>query len=254
MGRVAIVNARGGSRRLPRKNILPFCGLPLLAWTIIQARTSKSIDEVIVSTDDDEIEYIALKFGAEVIRRPDWPNPDEIAGSVPTLHALDTLEEQGRLPEETICLTATSPLRLPGDLDRMVSLFYEVGSLPVTFACPNRETMVLEKLAGGACHLVLFDKSHAYLSFAGGMGSIQGTSYHRRIYKLIDEIAGTTDAGFDKMTAGGNAGLPRLDPYYVECTPWQLTEVDTAAEFELAEVLMQHYILKGRPWQEVYDG
>ena len=66
-----IITARGGSTRLPRKNILPLCGKPLIAYTIQAALASSHLDRVIVSTDDDEIAEVSLTFGAEVpFRRP----------------------------------------------------------------------------------------------------------------------------------------------------------------------------------------
>jgi len=66
---IAVIIARGGSKRLPRKNLRPFCGHPLVSWAIVQAKSSRLIEEVYVSTDDDEIEEVSLKYGAKVIRR-----------------------------------------------------------------------------------------------------------------------------------------------------------------------------------------
>ena len=66
----AIIPARGGSKGIPRKNIVDFCGRPLIAWSIEQALNSKYIDKVYVSTDDDEIADISKEYGAELIKRP----------------------------------------------------------------------------------------------------------------------------------------------------------------------------------------
>ena len=73
----AIIPARGGSKRIPRKNLIDICGLPLVAWSIIQARTAKQIGRVWVTTDDDEIAEVAIHFGASVIRRPEWMMDDK---------------------------------------------------------------------------------------------------------------------------------------------------------------------------------
>ena len=67
---LAIIPARGGSKRLPRKNILELCGKPLIAWSIEAGQKSKYIDKVVVSSDDSEILDIAKKFEADVLRRP----------------------------------------------------------------------------------------------------------------------------------------------------------------------------------------
>ena len=68
--RLAVIPARGGSKGLPRKNILPLVGKPLIAWSIESAINSAMIDRVVVSTDDPEIAQVAEKFGAQVLMRP----------------------------------------------------------------------------------------------------------------------------------------------------------------------------------------
>ncbi|MST04246.1 MAG: acylneuraminate cytidylyltransferase family protein, partial [Candidatus Pacebacteria bacterium] len=77
---LAIVPARGGSKRIPNKNIKPLCGKPLLVYAIEQGKASKYIDRVIVSTDSEEIKAIALKYGAEV----PFLRPTEISGDSST--------------------------------------------------------------------------------------------------------------------------------------------------------------------------
>ena len=72
---VAIIPARGGSKRIPRKNVRPFCGKPMLAWSIEALRDSGSVEQIVVSTDDAEIAAVARSLGAEVpfTRPPRWP-------------------------------------------------------------------------------------------------------------------------------------------------------------------------------------
>ena len=69
-GRFALIPARGGSKRLPRKNILPFMGKPIIAWTIEAAKITQLFENIIVSTDDNEISAIAQEFGAKVELKP----------------------------------------------------------------------------------------------------------------------------------------------------------------------------------------
>lgn len=120
---IAIIPARGGSKRVPRKNVRELVGKPLIAWTIEAAKKSKYIDKVIVSTDDDEIEEISKRFGAQVIRRP-----IEIAGDKsPTIdaliHVIKILEEKDYNPELIVLLQPTSPLRDYKDIDGSIELF-----------------------------------------------------------------------------------------------------------------------------------
>lgn len=108
---LAIIPARGGSKGVPRKNIRPVAGKPLLAWSIDAARAAPSVARVVVSTDDDEIADIARQWGAEVVRRP----PALAADDSPTLaalrHAVDDLAAQGWQADCVLTLQPTSPLR-----------------------------------------------------------------------------------------------------------------------------------------------
>ncbi|HEY1098938.1 MAG TPA: acylneuraminate cytidylyltransferase family protein [Myxococcota bacterium] len=112
---VAIVPARGGSKGIPRKNITPVGGRPLIAWSIEAARAAQCVRRVIVSTDDDEIAAVARASGAEVpFMRPAALAADGSAGIDPILHAVEALG----LDNGWICvLQPTSPLRLAADID-----------------------------------------------------------------------------------------------------------------------------------------
>jgi N-acylneuraminate cytidylyltransferase len=122
MKTIAIIPARGGSKRLPQKNIKILGEIPLLAHSILYAQANKEIiDEIYVSTDDNEIKKIALKFGAIVIDRP-----QNISGDTePTVSALkNTLEQIDELVENVVLLQATNPLR-PQNLLNEAFAFYQ---------------------------------------------------------------------------------------------------------------------------------
>lgn len=93
---IAIIPARGGSKGIPRKNIRELAGKPLIAWTIEAALAAYTVDRVIVSTDDEEIEGVASIAGAEVIRRPPAISGDQAPSEAALLHVLDHLEGSGR--------------------------------------------------------------------------------------------------------------------------------------------------------------
>ena len=120
---LAIIPARGGSKGLPRKNIKPFLGKPLVAWTIEQAKNSKYVDKVVVSTEDKEIAEISRKYGAEVpflrpeeLARDDSPTIDAI------IHALNWFEKRGEYFDMVVLLEPTSPLRDVEDIDKCVEI------------------------------------------------------------------------------------------------------------------------------------
>ncbi|WP_018145938.1 pseudaminic acid cytidylyltransferase [Thioalkalivibrio sp. AKL6] len=117
--RVAIIPARGGSKRIPRKNIRSFCGKPMIAWSIEAARASGCFDRVIVSTDDSEIAAVAEEHGAEVPFRRPAELADDHTGTVPVMaHAIEWLQESGERCEAVCCLYATAPFVRPEDLRR----------------------------------------------------------------------------------------------------------------------------------------
>ena len=108
--RLAVIPARGGSKRIPGKNIKSFCGKPIIAWSIEAALASGCFDQVIVSTDSGEIAELARKYGAEVpfVRPPELS--DDYAGTSEVVcHAIKWFQQQGLFPDPVCCIYATAP-------------------------------------------------------------------------------------------------------------------------------------------------
>jgi N-acylneuraminate cytidylyltransferase len=114
---VAIIPARGGSKGIPRKNLVDVCGKPLIAWSILQAKSARHIDSVWVTSDDDEILAVSESFGARPIRRPAEISGDQATSESAWLHALDAIEAQGVPAGLVVAMQATSPIRESSDLD-----------------------------------------------------------------------------------------------------------------------------------------
>jgi N-acylneuraminate cytidylyltransferase len=115
---LAIIPARGGSKGIPRKNILPLLGKPLIAYNIEQARQARLVNRVIVSTDDPEIAAISRQYGAEVVWRPAEISGDTASSESALLHALEHLQQaEGYQPDLLAFLQCTSPLTLAEDID-----------------------------------------------------------------------------------------------------------------------------------------
>ena len=120
---LGLIPARGGSKRLPGKNILNLAGKPLISWTIEAALGSKFIDEVVVSTDDHDIKEISKKYGATVpFLRPDHLATDEATSVDTALHLLNTLDKNSDKYDYIILLQPTSPLRTLKDIDNSIEL------------------------------------------------------------------------------------------------------------------------------------
>lgn len=121
---LCIIPARGGSKGLPRKNIKPLAGKPLIAYTIEQAKQSRYIDRLIVSTDDKEIANVAMRCGAEVpFIRPARLALDHVDKIDVILHAIDRLEKKEKSKYDIlVCLHVTAPLRKTADIDNCIKL------------------------------------------------------------------------------------------------------------------------------------
>lgn len=134
---LALVTARGGSKGIPRKNVVPLAGKPLIAWTIEAALRSRVVDRIVVSTDDPEIAELSWAWGAEVpflrpeaLARDDSPHVDVV------VHAVMWLEEQqGYIPDYVLLLQPTSPLRTSDDIDAAVALALEKRADAVISVC-----------------------------------------------------------------------------------------------------------------------
>lgn len=115
---LAIIPARGGSKRLPRKNVLELAGKPLIAWTIQAALQSKYIDKVLVTSDDDEILQVSKAFGASIITRPMHLAQDISTSFDAIKHAIENTEKYDYI----ILLQPTSPLRTSQHIDEAIQL------------------------------------------------------------------------------------------------------------------------------------
>lgn len=128
---LAIVPARGGSKRLPRKNVLELAGKPLIAWTIEAGRKSIYVDKVIVSSDDDEILEISRRYGVESIKRP----PDLASDTATTFDALKHTIENTEKFDYVVLLQPTSPPRNEKNIDEAIELLFKREADAVISVC-----------------------------------------------------------------------------------------------------------------------
>ena len=123
---LAVIPARGGSKRLPKKNILDCAGKPLIAWTIDSAKKSKYIDEIILSTDCDEVTSIALKYDVNVpFKRPKFLSDDKATSSDVLIHAVKEMKKSKLKFDYVLLLQPTSPLRDCYDIDNAIEFLFK---------------------------------------------------------------------------------------------------------------------------------
>jgi N-acylneuraminate cytidylyltransferase len=120
---VALIPARGGSKRLPGKNVRLFGGRPLIAYSIALARSVSGIDRCVVSTDDKEIAEVARRWGAEVIDRPAELATDTATTASAARHAVERIVAGGAVPSALVTLQPTNPLRTVEMVEEGLALF-----------------------------------------------------------------------------------------------------------------------------------
>jgi CMP-N-acetylneuraminic acid synthetase len=222
----AFVFARGGSKGLPGKNIKPFNGKPLIAWSIESALASAHIDTVYVSTDSPDIAEVARQYGAEV----PFIRPAELAGDTSAewlawRHALNFLAENGgRCPDVMVSLPATAPLRSVADIDRCIELFNNTHPdcvITVTAAHHNPYFNMVRKLPDGTVDLCI-----------SGEGKINRRQDVPEIYD-ITTVAYVVDTRYVMTRDSLFEGTVRM----VEVPAERGIDIDTPLDFAIAEYL-----------------
>jgi len=127
--KIAVIPARGGSQRIPRKNIKPFGGLPMIAWSIRAAIASHCFDRIIVTTDDKEIAHVAQTYGAEAPFMRPANLSDHHTGTIPVVaHAIAWINAHGQTTDAVCCIYATAPFIQANDLQRGYHIMQSSGA------------------------------------------------------------------------------------------------------------------------------
>lgn len=227
--RIAIIPARGGSKRIPRKNIKPFSGKPMIGFAIEAALACEAIDRVIVSTDDAEIEDVAREFGAELPFRRPAELADDITPTVPVIaHAITACREQGWDVTHACCIYPGVPFSRTSDLDDALALLEEHEGVGYTFPVtgfPSPIQRALRRAEDGK--VAPFDPAHV------------GT-------RTQDLEPGYFDAGqfywakADTWLSGANI---HANGRAIVLPEWRVVDIDTPEDWDRAEIL--HRALAG---------
>jgi CMP-N-acetylneuraminic acid synthetase len=222
----AMIPARGGSRGIPRKNLVPLAGRPLIVHTIEAALASRSIDRVMVSTEDDEIAEVARDSGAEVpFQRPITLATDTASGNAVSRHWLHWLQVEGHRPRTVVHLQATSPLRTADDIDAAVELLDGVEYDCVASVCPVLEhPAYMYRLSG--------DRAEPFMD--EGMLPAQ-RQRAESLYRLNGAVFATR---FEPAMA---AGRFHLEPFAALVMPTERSiDIDSPVDLALAEMVLTH--------------
>jgi YrbI family 3-deoxy-D-manno-octulosonate 8-phosphate phosphatase len=154
---IAIIPARGGSKGLPRKNVLPLCGRQLIAWNVLAALEACGEGHVYVTTDDAEIAAVGAHYGARIIHRPAELAADKASSESALLHALDEIRTlEGGLPDHFLFLQCTSPLTTAEDI-RSVAQTLQSGEADSVFSATPSHRFLWKSNTDGAAEGINHD-------------------------------------------------------------------------------------------------
>ena len=222
----AIILARGGSKGIPGKNIIDFCGKPLLVWTIEQCLNSTSINEVWVSSDDQKILDLAINSGAKPIKRPDSISGDESSSESGWLHAIKYLKSQNIKVELIIAPQVTSPLREPKDFDSAIRQFI-TNKCDSLFSASTVNDFFFWKInEKGFLDSVNYDYKNRKRRQNFQEQIIEnGSFYLFKAHILIEE----------KNRLGGKIGFYKMEF-------WKVFEIDDVSDLKICAAIMNEFI------------
>ncbi|MFZ1058537.1 MAG: acylneuraminate cytidylyltransferase family protein [Candidatus Rokuibacteriota bacterium] len=227
---LGIIPARGGSKSVPRKNLHPLLGKPLIAWSILSALRATSLDRMIVSTDDAEIAEVAKRYGAEVpFLRPAEISADETPDLPVFQHALRALREaEGYAPDAIVHLRPTQPLRTPEQIDQAVELWTTSGADCVkSVRLVGEHPFKMYRLEG--------DRLAPYLDTDERRR--RGPDVPRQSLEPVYLSAGVVDVIRRATVEAGSTEGQIVVPYFVN--PSRYVNLDSPRDFEIAEALMR---------------
>jgi len=220
---IAIIPARGGSKRIPRKNIKEFCGKPMIAWSIEAAKASGLFDHVIVSTDDVEIAGVARLYGAEVpFIRPVELSDDHVGTDAVVKHAVEWAVGNLGMVNYVCTIYATAPFIKPTDLTAGLSLLSRTGAqiafTATSFPFPIQRAIKITKNK----RIAMFQPEH-YLTRSQDLEP----AYH----DAGQFYWATLEAVLNAVSAFSEAAVPLILPRY------QVQDIDTNEDWVRAELM-----------------
>lgn len=228
MNTVAIILARGGSKGIPKKNIIDFCGKPLMAWTIEHCRNGGA-NSVWVSSDSEDILEVGKQYGAEIIRRPDNISDDFATSESGWLHAIDYVEAAtGNKIDWVLAPQVTSPLREATDIERGIKKAAE-GDCDSFFSCSIAEDLFFwERKADGKLDSVNYDWRNRKRRQDIPQQYIENGSF----YLFKPEVLQKHNNRF-----GEAIGV-------VEMEFWKMFEIDSKDDLKMCGALMKEFLIK----------
>jgi N-acylneuraminate cytidylyltransferase len=227
---VAIILARGGSKGIPGKNKIDFCGRPLICWTIEQLKGTKMVNSIWVSSDSENILAISKDCGAKTIHRPAEISGDSATSESGWLHALEYIENKVGIVDIVVAPQVTSPLRDSADIECAIRDF-KAQNCDSLFSCSMANDLYFwVKNSDG----VLYSANYDYKNRKRRQDIQEQYIENGSFYLFKPEILRKYGNRF-----GGNIGATEMEY-------WKMFEIDSMEDFKMCEVLMKAFLLDKR--------
>ena len=225
---IAIILARGGSKGIPNKNIVKFCGKPLLVWSIEHAKKTRGISSVWVSSDSKKILKIAKDSGANIITRPKYLSTDSSTSISGWIHAIKKIQEYGYDVKEVVALQATSPVREPIDIERGLREFHREKFDSMFSGSPIGDFFIWEKNRKNKLKSINYNFQNRPRRQKFKEQFVENGSFYiftpENIKKYNNQL-------------GGRIGVAKMEF-------WKSFEIDDLENIEFCEMIMKRYIIK----------
>ena len=226
---VAVILARGGSKSIPKKNLINFCGKPLLAWSLEQAKNVKEISSIWVSSDDKKILGLAKKHNVNIIHRPKYLSKDNSSSISGWLHALKHIEQEQKV-DLLVSLQPTSPVRESKDISKAIKKFKREKCDSMFSASILGDFLIWKKTRDNKFQSVNFDHKKRVRRQISSKQFIENGSF----YIIKPDIL----RRYHSPLAG------KISMSIMEF--WKSFEIDDYNDIEFSEVIMKHYLLKNK--------
>ena len=222
-----IILARGNSKGIINKNIINFCGKPLLAWTIEQCKNTEKVSDVWVSSDDDDILNIAKKYGAKIIKRPNEISKDASTSESAWQHAIDYLHNNDVLVDIVLGPQVTSPLREVSDINNAITSFIN-GNYDSMFSASIADDLFFWEESSDGIDSINYDYKNRQRKQDNKEKIIENGSFYLFKPAIIQKY-------FNRL--GGKIGYSKMDF-------WKMFEIDNANDLKMCSALMKEFLIK----------
>tara|TARA_B110000014_G_C20091160_1_gene571276 strand:+ start:12 stop:713 length:702 start_codon:yes stop_codon:yes gene_type:complete len=225
---LVIILARGGSKGIPGKNLKKFCGKPLIAWTIEQAKKARNVSSIWLSSDDEKILNVGRKYGTNIIKRPKSLCRDFSTAEDGYSHAINEIQKKNKKIDLVIGLQATSPIRESSDIENAIKKFHRLKLDSMISASPIGDFFIWEKNKKQGWKSVNYDYKNRPRRQEFPEQYEENGSFYMFRPEILKKYSNRL---------GGKIGIAEMEY-------WKHFEIDEPNDIYLCEVIMKNFLLR----------